>query len=88
MTTPHTHVRSAIAVAVPPNRRCIRLDTTTRAAADLGFQCTLAHDACATRALSFGGATVAAADVQTAFLAALNGLFAKIQSTDEVCASL
>ena len=36
------------------------IDTTTRAAADLGFQCFLAHDACATRALSFGGVTVPA----------------------------
>ena len=64
------------------------VDTTTRAAADLGFNCRLAHDACATRALSFGGATVAAADVQTAFMASLNGLFAKVQSASELCASL
>ena len=27
------------------------IDTTVRAAADLGFACSLAHDACATRAL-------------------------------------
>lgn len=64
------------------------IDTTTRAAADLGFQCTLAHDACATRALSFGGATVPAEQVQTAFMAALNGLFAKVQSVDEIISSL
>jgi len=53
------------------------IDTTTRAAADLGFECLLAHDACATRDLAFGGAKVAAKDVHTAFVAALNGLFAK-----------
>jgi nicotinamidase-related amidase len=64
------------------------IDTTTRAAADLGFQCLLAHDACATKSLTFGGATVAAAQVQTAFLAALNGLFARVLSVEEVCASL
>ena len=64
------------------------VDSTTRAAADLGFPCLLAHDACATRSLSFRGATVAAADVQTAFLAALNGLFAKVLSVEEVCATL
>jgi nicotinamidase-related amidase len=29
------------------------IDTTTRAAADLGFSGLLAHDACATRALTF-----------------------------------
>jgi nicotinamidase-related amidase len=64
------------------------VDTTTRAAADLGFSCQLAHDACATRALSFGGSTVAAADVQTAFVASLNGFFAKVQSAGDLCAGL
>ncbi len=64
------------------------IDTTVRAAADLGFACSLAHDACATKSLSFGGTAVPAASVQTAFLAALNGLFAKVQSVDELCAAL
>ncbi|MDZ4254777.1 MAG: cysteine hydrolase family protein [Sulfuritalea sp.] len=64
------------------------IDTTVRAAADLGFACSLAHDACATRDLSFGGVTVPAANVQAAFLAALNGLFARVQTTDELCAGL
>lgn len=64
------------------------VDSTTRAAADLGFRCLLAHDACATRALAFGGASVSAENVQTAFLAALNGLFAKVQPTAQICAGL
>ncbi|TRZ97252.1 MAG: cysteine hydrolase [Rhodocyclaceae bacterium] len=64
------------------------VDTTVRAAADLGFACSLAHDACATKALSFGGAEVPAPGVQTAFIAALNGLFAKVQSVDELCGGL
>lgn len=64
------------------------IDTTTRAAADLGFQCLLAHDACATKDLSFGGATVSADNVQTAFLAALNGLFAQVLTVDEIFARL
>lgn len=64
------------------------VDTTSRAAADLGFDCRLAHDACATKSLSFGGATVAAADVRAAFMASLNGLFAKVPSASELCASL
>jgi nicotinamidase-related amidase len=64
------------------------VDSTTRAAADLGFQCLLAHDACATRALTFGGASVPAENVQTAFLAALSGLFAKVQPTAQICAEL
>jgi nicotinamidase-related amidase len=64
------------------------IDSTTRAAADLGFLCFLAGDACATKALSFGGVTIAAENVQTAFLASLNGLFAKVQSVAELCSSL
>ena len=64
------------------------IDTTTRAAADLGFKCFLAHDACATRALSFNGMHVAAENVQTAYLAALNGLFAKVLSAHELSADL
>ena len=60
------------------------VDSTTRAAADLGFKCVLASDACATRNLEFGGETVSASKVQIAFLAALNGLFAKVLSVDEI----
>jgi len=64
------------------------IDSTVRAAGDLGFECVLAHDACATRSLSFGGTMVPAETVHAAFLAALNGLFAKVQSVDEVCTGL
>jgi nicotinamidase-related amidase len=56
------------------------VDATTRAAFDLGFSCSLAHDACATRALVFGEQRVPAAQVHASFLAALNGLYAKVQS--------
>ncbi len=75
-----------LVVAGMMTQMCI--DTTVRAAADLGFDCTLAHDACATRDLSFGGVTVPAASVQAAFLAALNGLFAKVRPVAEICAEL
>jgi nicotinamidase-related amidase len=77
------HQVTQLVIAGMMTQMCV--DSTTRAAADLGFQCFLAHDACATRALSFGGATVPAAQVQTAFLAALNGLFAKVQSVEQLC---
>ena len=60
------------------------VDATTRAAFDLGFSCSLAHDACATRALSFGEQRVPAAQVHAAFVAALAGLYAKVQSTAEI----
>ena len=80
------HGVTKLVIAGMMTQMCI--DTTTRAAADLGFQCLLAHDACATRDLSFNGATVSAEHVQTAFLAALNGLFARVLSVEEICTDL
>ena len=44
------------------------IDATTRAAADLGYECVVAHDACATRDVEFEGNKVAAADVQAAYM--------------------
>ncbi len=46
------------------------VDTGVRAAFDLGFHCRLVADACATRDLEHEGRTVAAADVQAAYVAA------------------
>jgi nicotinamidase-related amidase len=82
------HLRDAeisrLVIAGMMTHMCI--DTTTRAAADLGFACSLAYDASATRTLSFNGVKVSAESVQTAYLAALNGLFAKVLTTNELCA--
>jgi nicotinamidase-related amidase len=64
------------------------VDTTVRAAFDLGFGCTLAHDACATRDLDFAGQTVAAQQVQTAYVAALGALFAIPLSSAEITSRL
>jgi len=63
------------------------IDTTTRAAADLGYTCTLISDACATRDLVFNDKKVLAADVQTAYMAALNGTFAQVISTGQFLSS-
>jgi len=60
------------------------IDTGVRAAFDLGFACRLVADACATRELSFGGRTVAAADVQAAYLAALGAVFAQVAPAAEL----
>ncbi|MGC1404377.1 MAG: cysteine hydrolase family protein [Thermodesulfobacteriota bacterium] len=59
------------------------LEATARAAFDLGFQCTVVHDACATRGLAFGGVVVPASQVQAAFLAALGSVYAKIVSAED-----
>lgn len=60
------------------------VDAAVRAAADLGFQCTLAHDACATRALEFNGVTVPSGQIHAAFMAALGAAYARVVSTAEV----
>lgn len=54
------------------------IDTTVRAASDLGFQCIVVGAATATKDLTYGSITVPAVHVQAAFLAALSGLFAKV----------
>lgn len=54
------------------------VDASVRQAADLGYRITLLGDACATRAQTFGGETVPARQVHAAFLAALNGFYAKV----------
>ena len=59
------------------------IDATTRAAADLGFQCTLIHDGCATRNLDFGTQNVLAEDVHAAFMAALSAAYARVISCKE-----
>jgi nicotinamidase-related amidase len=58
------------------------IDTSVRAAYDLGYSVTLVGDACATRQLEYDGALVESMAVQRSFLAALNGTFAEVISTD------
>ena len=57
------------------------VDASVRHAADLGYKITLLGDACATRAQSYGGEKVPARQVHAAFLAALNGFYAKVVDT-------
>ncbi len=64
------------------------IDATTRAAYDLGFNCLLAADACATRDLIFAGEAVPAAMVQAAFLAALQGTYATVRNVTEIIEQL
>ena len=59
------------------------VDTTVRAAADLGYPVSLIGDACATKDLRWAGETVPAGQVQRAYLAALDGSFAKVVSAGD-----
>lgn len=58
------------------------VDTTVRAAADLGYPVTLIGDACATRDLLWAGKTIPAEQVQGAYLAAINGSFASVMTAE------
>ena len=60
------------------------VDATVRHAADLGYKITLLGDACATRAQSYAGEQVPARQVHAAFLAALNGFYAKVVPSHEL----
>lgn len=59
------------------------VDTTVRAAYDLGYSNILLHDCCATRDLAFNGETIAANIVQSVFMAALSRGFAEVMSSAE-----
>ena len=60
------------------------VDASVRQAADLGYKVTLIGNACATRAQSYGGESVPARQVHAAFLAALNGFYAKVINANEL----
>lgn len=60
------------------------VDSTTRAAKDLGFECTVISDACASKDQELNGKIVKADDVHTAFIAALTFFYADVKSTDEL----
>jgi nicotinamidase-related amidase len=60
------------------------VDASVRHGADLGYKITLLGDACATRAQSYAGETVPARQVHAAFLAALNGFYAKVVNTHDL----
>ncbi len=59
------------------------IDATARAAKDLGYECTVIGDACATRNLEIFGESVEAKEVHKAFLSALNYFYAKVMKTED-----
>lgn len=67
---------SKIGVCGMMTHMCI--DTTVRAAFDLGYKVSLFADATATRSLKLGDETIPAAQVQKSFLAALSPTFCEL----------
>ena len=64
------------------------IDTTTRAAFDMGYTCMVAHDACATRNMVFNGIDIPAKHVHGSYMAALGAVFAKVSSADDIIGML
>ncbi len=59
------------------------IDATARAAADLGYDLTVVHDACATRDKAFGDSVVPAAQVHATIMSALEFGYGKVTTTAE-----
>jgi nicotinamidase-related amidase len=64
------------------------IDATTRAAKDMGFDCTVVRDACATLDMSFEGTVVPAAQVHAAFMGALGQAYATVVSASDAAGTL
>jgi nicotinamidase-related amidase len=78
------HIRNLILCGMQTH---MCLEGATRAAHDLGYQCTVAGDACATRDLTWEGTTVKAADVHAATLATLKS-YAKVSTVNEIVSGI
>jgi len=61
----------------------LAIDATVRAAYDLGFSCTVLHDACTSKNLEFNNMLIPAQSVHNAFLAALQPMYANVMSVKE-----
>ena len=75
------HAVGKVVICGAMSHMCI--DATTRAAFDLGFECLVVQDACATRNLEFGGQTIAAEQVHGSFMAALASAYAGVLTAEE-----
>lgn len=64
------------------------VDATVRAAFDLGLNCIVTHDGCATRELTFNGVTVPAAHTQASFMAALGAVYAQVRGVDDIMSNM
>jgi nicotinamidase-related amidase len=59
------------------------IDTTVRAARDLGLTVTVLHDACTTKDLNWDNSLIPAVTVHNTIMASLQGIFAQVLSVDE-----
>ena len=59
------------------------IDATTRAAKDLGYNCTVIGDACATKALEIYGQVVSSKNVHLSFLAGMAAYYSNVFTTED-----
>jgi nicotinamidase-related amidase len=71
---------SSVAICGAMSQMCI--DSTARAARDLGFDVTVVEDACGAKETSFGNVTVPAEQVHATIMGALSGTYATVTDTD------
>lgn len=60
------------------------IDTTVRAAKQLGYEVILLSDACTTKDLSWNNTTIPVETVHNVFMASLQGTFAKVIATSNL----
>lgn len=75
------HNISDLVICGAMSHMCV--DAATRAASDLGYKCTVIHDACASRDQEFQGVTVPAVQTHAAFMSALAFGYASAMATEE-----
>lgn len=73
-----------LVIAGAMSHMCV--DAGVRAAVDFGFECHVAHDACATLDLEFNGKIVPAEQVHCAFMAALSFGYCNVDTTKNLLA--
>ena len=80
------HQINHLVIAGMMTHMCV--EATVRAAYDLGFNCTVLSDACATKSLEFNNMLIPAQTVHHAFLAALQPLYANVVSVKDFLNSM
>lgn len=64
------------------------VDSTVRAAFDMGYICSVAYDACATKDLIINKEIIKAKDVHNSFMAGFEYIFAKVLNTEEIITTI
>ncbi len=59
------------------------IDSTTRAAFDLAYKCTVLNDACTTKDLEFLGERIPVKTVHNSYMSALKSVFSQVISVKE-----